>query len=295
GDIHNYRAGWYGWVDSMRSEESVHPVRLKNFAPLFFFFFVAAPLALVTLPFAAFREWRARGFSPLLALALVGLFANLMLVTHYSTIINGRYLLTGLPGVTPLAADFLVRLEARRAQSVGRGFRLVVCGVALVAFVFGAVFFLGSWQTIQSHGITKEYRARLALLPDDAVVMAGGQTVSVNFYQGIGLGRWDVIGTGGGFPGDQLENVIRDHLNAGRRVFVDTDSRLWFNDAWRGQETRALVALAPHFRFRRVSETLYEIRPAEDSSAQDDPNLSRLLRRPTTAIQKLGGKFRDQD
>ncbi|MFL6228181.1 MAG: glycosyltransferase family 39 protein, partial [Pyrinomonadaceae bacterium] len=103
GDIHNYRAGWYGWVDSMRSEESVHPVRLKNFAPLFFFFFVAAPLALATLPFAAFKEWRSRGFSPLLALALVGVFANLMLVTHYSTIINGRYLLTGLPGVTPLA------------------------------------------------------------------------------------------------------------------------------------------------------------------------------------------------
>jgi hypothetical protein len=294
GDIHNYRAGWYGWVESMRSEESVHPVRLKNFVPLFFFFFVAAPLALVSLPFAAIREWRARGFTPLLALALVGLFANLMLVTHYSTIINGRYLLTGLPGVTPLVADFLVRLEARRARDVRRGFSFVVCGVCLVALVFGAVFFLGSWQTIKGHGITKEYRARLALLPDDAVVMAGGQTVSVNYYQGIGLGHWDVVGTGGGFPGAQLENVITNHLRAGRRVFIDTDARLWFNDAWRGGETRALVALAQHFRFRRTSETIYEIRPVDDATAHDDPDLQRLLRKEPTAIQKLGGKFKDQ-
>jgi hypothetical protein len=294
GDIHNYRAGWYGWVESMRSEESVHPVRLRNFAPLFFFFFVAAPLALATLPFALFKEWRSRGFSPLFALALVGVFANLMLVTHYSTIINGRYLLTGLPGVTPLVADFLVRLEARRARDVRRGFRLVVCGVCLVALVFGGVFFLGSWQTLQSHGITKEYRARLALLPDDAVVMAGGQTVSVNYYQGIGLGHWDVVGTGGGFPGAQLESVITDHLRAGRRVFIDTDPRLWFNDAWRGGETRSLVALAPHFRFRRTSDTIYEIRPADDATARDDPYLQRLLHKEPTAIQKLGGKFKDQ-
>jgi hypothetical protein len=295
GDVHNYRAGWYGWVESMRSEESVHPVRFRNFVPLFFFFFVAAPLALVSLPFAALKEWRARGLSPLLVLACVGVFANLMLVTHYSTIINGRYLLTGLPGVTPLVADFLLRRETRRAGGEPRGFRIVACGVALVALVFGAVFFAGSWQTIQSHGITKEYRARLALMPDDAVVMAGGQTVSVNYYQGIGLGRWDVIGTGGGFPGAQLENVIDTHLRAGRRVFIDTDARFWFNDAWRGQETRALVALSSHFRFRRVSDTIYEIRPSNDASARDDPELQRLLRKSPTAIQKLGGKFKDQN
>lgn len=295
GDIDNYHAGWQGWVESMRSEESVHPVRLRNFAPLFFFFFVAAPLALIALPVAAFREWRARRFSPLLVLACVGVFANLMLVTHYSTIINGRYLLTGLPGVLPLTAAFLVRREAQRAKQVRRGFLIVVCGVSLVALIFGAVFFTGSWQTIKSHGITKEYRARLAQLPDDAVVMAGGQTVSVNYYRGIGLGSWDVIGTGGGFPGVRLGEVIDEHLRAGRRVFLDTDPRLWFNDAWRGGETQALVAVAPRFHFRRVSDTIYEIRPINDESAQDDPNLQRLLYKPPTAIQKLGGKFKEQN
>lgn len=294
GDVHNYRAGWQGWVDSMRSEESVHPVRLRNFAPLFFFFFVAAPLALVALPVAAFREWRARGFTPLLVLAIVGLFANLMLVTHYSTIINGRYLLTGLPGVTPLVADFFVRYESNRARGLRRGFRAVVVGVALVAVCFNAVFLLGSWQTIKGHGLTKEYQSRLALLPDDAVVLAGGQTVSVNYYRGIGLGNRDVIGTGGGFPEGRLAEVIDEHLRAGRRVFLDTDARLWFNDAWRGGETRELVAAATRFRFRRVSETIYEIRPADDETATDDPDLPRLLAKPPTAIQKLGGKFKEQ-
>jgi hypothetical protein len=295
GDVDNYRAGWQGWVESMRAEESVHPVRLKNFAPLFFFFFVAAPLALIALPLAAFREWRARRFSPLLVLACVGVFANLMLVTHYSTIINGRYLLTGLPGVLPLVADFLVRYESQRARDLKRGFTFIVCGISLVALIFGAVFFTGSWQTIQGHGLTKEYRARLAQLPDDAVVMAGGQTVSVNYYRGIGLGSWDVIGTGGGFPGARLGEVIDERLRAGRRVFLDTDPRLWFNDAWRGGETRELVSLAPRFHFRRVSDTLYEIRPIDDESARDDPNLQRLLNKPPTAIQKLGGKFKEQN
>jgi hypothetical protein len=295
GDVDNYRAGWQGWVESMRSEESVHPVRLRNFAPLFFFFFVAAPLALIALPLAAFREWRAHRFSPLLVLACVGVFANLMLVTHYSTIINGRYLLTGLPGVLPLVAIFFVRYESRRARNLRRGFAVVVCGVVLTALCFNAFFLVASWHTIQAHAVTKEYGARLALLPSDAVVMAGGQTVSVNYYRGIGLGSWDVIGTGGGFPAGRLGEVIDEHLRAGRRVFLDTDPRLWFNDAWRGGETRELISVASRFRFRRVSDTIYEIRPADDESARDDPNLRRLLVKPPTAIQKLGGKFKEQN
>jgi hypothetical protein len=294
-DVDNYRAGWHGWVASMRAEESVHPVRLRNFAPLFFFFFVAAPLALVSLPCAAVREWRARGFTPLLALACVGLFANLSLVSHYSTIINGRYLLTGLPGVAPLAADFLLRYEPRPARGARRRFRLVVACLAVVGVCFNVVFFVGSWPTLRGHAVTEEYRARLALLPPDAVVVAGGQTVSVNYYRGLGLGRWDVIGTGGGFPGERLAGVIDGHLAAGRRVFLDTDSRLWFNDAWRGQETRAVVALAPRYHFRRVSETIYEVRPAGDESARDDPNLQRLLVRRPTFIQRLGGRLGEKE
>jgi Dolichyl-phosphate-mannose-protein mannosyltransferase len=287
GDVGGYRAGWHGWVESMRSEEAVHPVSARNFLPLFFFFYIGAPLVVAGLAPAAWSEWRRRGLSPALALAGVGLFANLMLVTHYSTVINGRYLMTGLPGIVPLVADFFVRYEARRTGGRRRGFVVAACGVLFTALVFGAIFFPASWQTIKSHGLTKEYRARLALVPRDAVMIAGGQTVSVNYYRGTGLGEWDVIGTGGGWPTGRLAEVIEGHLKQGRRVFLDADPRFWFNDSWRSQETRELVEAGARFRYRRVSQTIYEVRPPEDASAQDDPNLHRLLERPPTRMQKL--------
>jgi hypothetical protein len=294
GDVGGYRAGWHGWVESMRSEEGVHPVSVQNFAPLFLFFFVAAPLALIALPAAARAEWRARRFSPSLALACVGVFANLMLVTHYSTVINGRYLLTGLPGVLPLAADYLVRREARRAHDLRRGFRRAASASVVAALLLGAIFYAGSRPTLRLHGITKEYRARLALLPDDAVVMAGGQTVSVSYYRALGVGHWDVIGTGGGFPTAPLAEVIDDYLRGGRRVFLDTDSRLWFNDHWRGAETRAVAALRTRFRFRRVSDTVYEIRPADDETARDEPDFERLLRKRPPLLQRIGDWLKAQ-
>jgi hypothetical protein len=288
GDVGGYRGGWHGWVASMHSEESVHPITVSNFVPLLVFFFIASPLALVALPAAALGEWRARGFTPLLVLACVGVFANLMLFTHYSTVINGRYMLTGLPGVIPLAADFFVRYESRRRRSPARGFRFAAAGVVCTALLFFAAFFPMSWPTVEGHGLTKAYRGRLALLPEDAVVIAGGQTVSVNYYRGIGLGRWDVVGTGGGWPTGRLAEVVGAHLRAGRRVFLDTDPRLWYTDAWRGQETRELVALAGRFRFRRVAENLHEVRPPDDATARDEPDFQRLLEKPPSRLQKLG-------
>jgi hypothetical protein len=294
GDVHNYQAGWHGWLESMRSEQSVHPVRLLNLAPLICFFFVAAPLAVVVLPAALRAEWKARGFSPLVALACVGVLANLSLVFNYSTVINGRYVLTGLPGVLPLAASFIARRATRREQSPQRGFRVAIVAVVAVMLVCCAAVFAATRQTFKTHALTKDYRAQLALLPPDAVVLAGGQTVSVNYYRGVGLGRWDVIGTGGGFPGARLAQIIDEHLRAGRRVFIDTDARLWFNDAWRAQETRTVAALASRFHFRRVSETIYELRPRDDATARDDPHLETLLRKPPTLIQRLGGIFSGQ-
>ncbi len=289
-DIGGYRGAWYGWVESMRMEESVHPVSIRNFAPLFSFFFVAAPLVFVILPVAAYREWRERGFTSLLALAIIGFCANVSLISHYSTVINGRYLLTGLMGVIPLAADYFVRAETRRRGDERRGFIVVIAGVVFIALVIGAAFYPYSWPTIESHGITKEYRARLALLPNDAVVIAGGQTVSVTYYRGIGSGNWDVIGTGGGWPGSRLAAVIEDYLEEGRRVFVDIDPRFWFTDSWRGDETHELIKVADSFRYRRISDTIYEIRPPDDPTAQDRPDFDRLLQKPPSKIEKLSGK-----
>jgi hypothetical protein len=56
-------------------------------------------------------------------------------------------------------------------------------------------------------------------------------------------------------------------------------------DSWHEQETRALVNLETRFRFRRFSETLYEIRPPGDQTARDEPNLRRLLGNPKSLFR----------
>lgn len=283
-DVNGYRGKWWGWVESTKMESALHPVALENFRPLFRWFFIASPLTLVLLPFALLREWRARGFSPLFVMGAVGLFANLSLITHYSTVINGRYLLTGLPALVPLVADFLVRvLDPRRLfgffNERGRGFVPALLVVAVVGLWIGWRIYPEAWPTIQYHGTWKEYRARLEEIPrENSVVIAGGQTVAVNFWRGVGAGRWDLIGTGGGWPGDErLVPVIQEHLKQGRRVFLDADPRQWATDGWQASETRAVASLAQHFRFRRVTDTIYELRPQDDPAARDDARLERLL------------------
>jgi hypothetical protein len=290
-DVDGYRESWYGWVASMRAESAVHPVRLSNVVPFFQLFFLAAPVTLCVLPFAMRREWReGRRWTPLLVMALVGLFVQLTLLANYSTVINGRYQLTGLPGLVPLTAHYLLS-RAGDARTLTRGsarraFVYACAVVIVVAFMTGPVIYVFASRTLENHAITKEYRERLALLPPDAVVMAGGQTVSVNYYRGLGYGQWDVIGTGGGWPGAEgVTHQIEWHLKQGRPVFVDVDPRLWSMDSWHEQETRALINLQTRFRFRHVSETIYEIRPFDDETARDDPNLQILLNNPKSLFR----------
>lgn len=285
-DVGGYRQAWYGWLASMRAESALHPVRLANLVPFAQLFIITAPVTVVLLPFALRREWRERGWTPLLAMALVGLFCNLMLLANYSTVINARYQLTGLPGLVPLSAAYLVdRWTARTRGHARRGFAYAGATVLAVSLIVGLPVYVFTRHTLANHGMTKEYRARLAHLPSDAVVMAGGQTVSVNYYRGLGLGRWDVIGTGGGWPGARLTQQIEEHLKEGRRVFVDVDPRLWSMAGWHEQETRALVNLAESFRFRHHSATFYELRPHDDETADDDPNLRVLLNKPKSKFR----------
>ncbi len=280
-DVGGYRQAWYGWLASMRAESALHPVRPANVVPFAQLFFVTAPVTVAVLPFALRREWRERGWTPLLVLALVGLFCNLMLLGNYSTVINARYQLTGLPGLVPLAAAYLVaRCTARTRGATGRGFAYACALVLSGSLLVGSIVYVFTRQTLANHGMTKEYRARLARVPSDAVVMAGGQTVSVNYYRGLGLGRWDVIGTGGGWPVAGLTRQIEWHLERGQRVFVDVDPRLWSMEGWHEQETHALVKLPESFRFRHHSATFYELRPPGDETADDDPNLKVLLNKP---------------
>ena len=285
-DVGGYRQAWYGWVASMRAESALHPVKIGNLVPFTQLFIIAAPVTVAVLPFALWRGWRERGWTPLLAMALVGLFCNLMLLANYSTVINARYQLTGLPGLAPLSAAYLFeRWTARTRGQARRGFAYACATVLSFSLLVGSIVYVFTRQTLANHGMTKEYRARLALLPEDAVVMAGGQTVSVNYYRGLGLGRWDVIGTGGGWPGARLNDQIEWHLQQGHRVFVDVDPRLWSMEGWHEQETRALVKLADSFRFRYHAATFYELRPPQDETADQDPNLRVLLNKPRSRLR----------
>jgi Dolichyl-phosphate-mannose-protein mannosyltransferase len=271
-----YRQGWYGWRESMRQESDLHPVRLINLLPFFAYFFVTSPLVALTLPFAIVKEWRERWLSPLLLLALVGLFADLLLLLNYSTAIVWRYPLASLPALAPLTGDYLMRTLTRHFHSTRRALLICSSAIVLLAVLFGWYIRPVSRQFIEWRSLSKSYDKQLALLPRDAVIMAGQQTVAITYWRGIGEGKWDVIGTGGGWPGKQLVPLISSYLGQGRRVFLDTDPRWWLVCGWQRNEIPEVVRLESQFHFRRVSPFIYEIRPLGDA-VNDAPNLKRLL------------------
>jgi hypothetical protein len=276
-DIDYYRKSWHGWVELTRQEAALHPIRLGNMARLLHYFFIAAPLSLVAFPIAALREWRRRGLSPLLLVGLIGLLANLSLIVHYSVVLNGRYLLTGAPALAPIVADFFMRAESARWKDARRAFLIVLAGLLFTAGIFALCSWPASSLYIKQRSMAKEYRARLALVPPDAVMIAGSQTVAVTYWRGLEAGRWEVIASGGAWPGEQLPQVIEKYLREGRRVFLDADPRWWADTGWQLSETRMLARLETRFRFRRISDTIYEIRPPEDLTANDQPDLQKLI------------------
>ena len=277
-DAGDFRASWYGWLETGREEAARHPVKLSNALPFLLFFFLTSPFVTLAFPFAITKEWRERGASPLLVLAAAGLFSNLLLFFNYSTTVNWRYFLTGLPALAPLTASFFMSLATARVKNRRRAFILTLACLALTAPL--TLFLLHTQRKgfVEKHALVKSYRERLLLLPRDAVVMAGGQTVSVTYWRGVGAGEWDVIGTGAGWPGkERLAPLIESYLKEQRRVFLDTDKDLWSPCGWQREETQTLLQLASRFRFRRVSGTIFELRPLTDETAQDSPHLENLL------------------
>jgi Dolichyl-phosphate-mannose-protein mannosyltransferase len=272
-----YRTDWYVWLYSTQREAERHPIALASLRPFLIYFFLASPLIFISLPFAFWKEWRTRGLTLLVAAALVGLFATAMLFLNYSTTINWRYFLTGLPGLAPLAGDYFLRTQTKRFGTEQRGFVSAIIGIALVGFFMGVLIQPKSNEYFNRLAQAKTYDAQLKLMPRDAVVIAGAQTVAVQYWRGIGLGQWDWIGVGAGWPQGQLESKIAEHLKAGRRVFLDTDPRWWLPCSWHVSEIEELARIEPHFRFKKVSTTVYEIRPLEDQSARDQPHLENLL------------------
>ncbi len=273
----HYRLVWFGWRESMRQETARHPVMLRNLWPYLAYFFVSAPLVLASLPFAVRNEWRERRLSPLLLLAVTGLAADLLLFLNYSTAVNWRYFLTGLPAIAPLSANFLIRTLSRRFGRVRVAFVSCVAAVLLLAVVFSVLIRPASKQFIERRAMSKEYRHELAKLPRDAVMISGSQTIAVIYWKAIGAGGWEAIGTGGGWPGDNLVPLIENYLKEGRRVFLDTDPRWWLPCGWQRDEIPAIVDLEQRFSFRQVTDTIYEIRPRGEKGATDLPHLERLL------------------
>ncbi|HWP55444.1 MAG TPA: glycosyltransferase family 39 protein [Pyrinomonadaceae bacterium] len=273
----SYRADWYVWLYSTQREAERHPIAFTNLRPFLIYFFLASPLVLVSLPFALWKEWRARGFTLVFTAAVVGLFATAMLFLNYSTTINWRYFLTGLPGLAPLAGDYFQRIQTKRFGTEQRGFVSAIIGIGLVAFFMAVLIQPKSNEYFNRLAQAKTYDAQLRLMPRDAVVIAGAQTVAVQYWRGIGLGEWDWIGVGAGWPQGQLESKITEHLKSGRRVFLDTDPRWWLPCSWHVSEIEELAKIDPHFHFKEVASGIYEIRPFEDQSAKDQPHLENLL------------------
>lgn len=273
----HYRFIWHGWRESMRQETARHPVTFRNLWPYLAYFFVSCPLVFLSLLPALISEWRARKLSPLLLLAAIGLFADLLLFFNYSTAVNWRYFLTGMPAIAPLSADFLIRTLQRYVRSVRLAFVSSVAAVMALAVVFTLLLRPASQQFIERRAMSKNYRFQLEKLPRDAVMISGAQTIAVTYWKAIGLGKWETIGTGGGWPGNDFIPLIENYLAQGRRVFVDTDPRWWLPCGWQRDEIPAIVGLQQRFSFRRASETIYEIRPRGENGATDSPNLERLL------------------
>ena len=276
-NLDNYRYAWEASLHAHHEEALRHPVSLANMGPLMWYFLLAAPVVLLSFPFAAWREWRKKGLTPLLLLGLIGFLANLSLIIHYSVVLNGRYLLTGLPAMVPLAGSYLMETTSALLGNRRRTFIYVVAGVMVATLLFNIYYWPGNYSYALSRARSKDYGERLLLLPQDAVVIAGGQTIGVIYWRGIGLGQWDAIGTGAGWPGAALPSEIERYLNSGRRVFIDTDPRWWTPCGWQLAEIRQLTEIEKRFRFRRVSDTIFEIRPTGDMSAEDSPHLEMLL------------------
>ncbi|HEY3027607.1 MAG TPA: glycosyltransferase family 39 protein [Pyrinomonadaceae bacterium] len=273
----SYRLAWHNWLLSMHDEAARHPVTLRNVLPFLVYFFLTAPLVFVALPVAAWKEWRAHGLSPLLACAAVGLLANFLLFFNYSTAVNWRYFLTGLPALAPLVGAYFVSSETRRLGGLRRGFTSAILGSLLIPALMGIFIQPKSSDYFNKLALAKDYQMRLRLLPRDAVVMAGSQTVAVTYWRGIGAGDWEAIGIGGGWPGERLVSVIEEYLKSGRRVFLDADQRWWQPCGWRVKELPELTKLESRFHFQRVSETIFEIKDVNDATARDKPALEQLL------------------
>lgn len=286
-DMDRYRFHWLRSWAGTTSEAQRHPISLDNLAMLFRWFFLTSPLVFLLLPFATWWQWITARMSPVLLLGILGIVANLALISHYSMVLHGRYSLTGLPAIAPLVSIYMIHLFNRLGDKIHQKRRRL--GFAIGAVLIIGVGILNTFlflipsrpSNLICHQNWLNYKQRLDKIPhENSVIMASDMTVAVNYWSGMGAGNWKVIGCGSGWPGnDKIVGVIEKYLATKQRVFIDTDPKLWRYDGWQSEETEAVKQLEKNFRFRHLSDTIYEISPSNDLSANDNPDLAVRLKR----------------
>ena len=153
-----YRGNWFGWRHSMIEEAARHPVSVRIFLPFILYFFVTSPLAVISLPFAFVSEWRRQRISPLLLLAAIGVFADLLLLLNYSTAIVWRYPLGALPALVPLSADFLMRWLTQKLRRPAPALASCAVAIALLAILFGLYIRPVTRSFIEWRALSKGYK-----------------------------------------------------------------------------------------------------------------------------------------
>lgn len=203
------------WQTHMADEAARYPVdwgaQLRTWglwvlacAPL------AAPLALLG---ARGMRWR----DPLGILALWS-GAMLLALTFYQDLSWGpRFLVPALPGLCLLGSHAMGRLGPR-----ARGVTAVGLAGAITAGFFAAAPLRG----LAARG---RDAASAAAAPEGSVLIAGWLCPALRFRAAVdpGAPRPTLICPGWTWPGEELADVVRAHLAAGRPVLAAVDPALW--------------------------------------------------------------------
>ena len=79
----------------------------------------------------------------------MGLLADLLLFFNYSTAVNWRYFLTGLPAIAPLSANFLIaKADTGALRSPRFAFAICVGALLALAVIFSLLIRPASKQFI---------------------------------------------------------------------------------------------------------------------------------------------------
>ncbi|MFN0119336.1 MAG: glycosyltransferase family 39 protein [Blastocatellia bacterium] len=251
------------WYALSAAERAEYPVTIRNLWLLLGYAFICAPFAFVIFPAACracIRHFR-RDPAMIVAasLAILGFLSIVILLANHDLSVNPRYLLTGWFGLAPLCGGWLAAWHENhpwraRGWMTGLFLALTLAGLA------GMWLFLARAQWPQTYA-ARDYARQIQPLPDNAVFIVGRRTPLVNFYQRIGARPgWQTIPFGAGWPDQQLETTLDEHLRAGRPLYVDFDESLWDKTMRpHSREAAGLQQIRDRYELRAVTGTLFQV------------------------------------